>query len=253
MSEIIITDEEFTLDVTPSIFEQWLVSYFMSRHPSSPPSVWHTFLGGTVHISYHAPPDGRITFEGMIPEPEKLRITKVRGYTGWDEYFSELITKIKERWGAVTPPYGFDSIVDDKNLAQNLTHRWGESERTFAAGAYLSTIVLLGSILEGMLLAKVQQNPRLANQAKCTPKNGGKPKPFVKWTLEELINVAHECKWLSGHTRDFSKYLQSYRNLVHPREQIKLDFYPDRETCNLARGVISAAIADLRHDIDRER
>ncbi len=246
MDYVIISEEAFTLDVTPQAFEEWLTTYFMSQHPSHAPSVWRTYSGGVVYISYHAPPDGRITFECMVPESEKLKITKITGYPGWDNYFTLLIEKIKQRWGSKTPPHGFNHIIQNKDLADNLAWRWTESERTFGAGTYLATIILLGSILEGLLLAKVQSNLKQANQSNSAPKErDGKVRPLEQWGLENLINVAFDCGWVSQHTKDHSKYLQTYRNLVHPRKQVESGFYPDEEACKVAKSVISAAISDL--------
>ena len=39
---------------------------------------------------------------------------------------------------------------------QDLRLRWEEANQIFQAGAYLSTIIMLGSLLEGVLLAKVE-------------------------------------------------------------------------------------------------
>ena len=246
MDPVIILESSFTLDVTIPVFEQWLQSYYMRQHPDHEPSVWHTFYGGVAHVSYHAPPNGRITFECTVSELERLKVVKIVGYPGWDEYFRELVESLKQRWGSRTLPHGFNLVVKNEVLAKNLGSRWIESEQAFLAGAYLATIVLLGSILEGLLLAKVQQNQMQANQAKSAPKEErGKVRPLNKWMLGNLIDVAYECGWISKPIKDHSKHIQAYRNLIHPREQVKLNFYPNKETCEIAKRVVSAVLSDL--------
>ena len=143
-------------------------------------------------------------------------------------------------------PYDFTQIVQDAELADILAKRWVESERAFAGQSYLSTIVLLGSLLEGILFDKVQQNPKPANQASSSPKHKGAVLPFDQWTLENLIAVAHECGWIDKDVRDFSVVVRDYRNLVHPRHQRALGVFPDVGTCKVAREVVAAAIEDLQ-------
>lgn len=143
------------------------------------------------------------------------------------------------------PPRDFKSVVSDLELAHILSIRWDESYLAYYAGAYLSTIIMLGSVLEGVLLDRIEQNPKQANQAKSAPSRQGKVLGFHDWTLANLIEVAHECGWLDRDVREFSAALRDYRNLVHPSEQRKRGFAPDSGTCNVARAVIVAAIEDL--------
>lgn len=146
---------------------------------------------------------------------------------------------------ARTPQYDFTSIVSDRELAELLALRWNESYLTYHAGAYLSTLILLGSILEGVLLDKVEQNPSVANQAQSAPSVKGKVLQFQDWTLENFIAVSHECGWIDRDVRDFSASLRDYRNLVHPSKQRKAGVIPDSGTCNVAREVVRAALEDL--------
>jgi hypothetical protein len=137
-------------------------------------------------------------------------------------------------------------LVQDSNLTDILVKRWEEANLNFQYGAYLSTIFMLGSILEGVLLAKVQQTPIQANQSSQSPKDKtGKVLPFDQWKFVELIKVSHDCGWLGKDVQDFSNVLRDYRNLIHPREQRSKGIYPDKGTCKVSWEVVIAALDDL--------
>jgi hypothetical protein len=145
------------------------------------------------------------------------------------------------------PIPAFDRLVADSSLASILESRWREVIKCIEAGAYLAAIILMGSILEGVLLAVVTENPKQANQARSAPKGvSGKVKRFGEWTLSELINVAHDCKWLQTDAKKFSHVLREYRNLVHPWEQRARDEVPDEDTCRICWEVVRAAMNDIQ-------
>jgi hypothetical protein len=143
------------------------------------------------------------------------------------------------------PLVDFSCIVSDTDLSTILNSRWIESNVTFYAQAFLSTIIMLGSILEGVLLHKVESHPEDANRSISAPKKDGKVLPFYEWTLENLISVSHDCGWIDKDIRDFSSALRDYRNLVHPSQQRKNNIFPDAGTCNVSREVVVAALEDL--------
>ncbi len=140
--------------------------------------------------------------------------------------------------------------VIDAPLKEILEIRWREADSAVQARAYLACIILLGSLIEGALLYKVEQNPAVANRATTCPKEvdaSGKTKPkvFSSWTLESLITVAHEVGWLRREVKDFASVLRLYRNLVHPNEQRKQSIYPTDTTCEVCFPVVRAALRDL--------
>ncbi len=164
-------------------------------------------------------------------------------------FLSRVRTEAKRNFQRFSPVSyaepSFSHVIDNKELSSLLENRWREANITFRSGAYLSTIVLLGSILEGVLFSKVEQNVTQSNQAKSMPKNNGKPKRIKDCSLEEMINVCHECGWIDTDVRNFSKALRDYRNLVHPREQLKKSLRPDVGMCNVSFVAVQATIEDL--------
>jgi hypothetical protein len=246
MDETNTITEYIPLNTNPDTLVQWLIGYFVSQHPSDEPSVWHTYGPQGIAISYHAPPDGRISFLAEMASPEVMTIKQVSYRSNWESYTRHLIEAIQQHWATSYTTFDFESLVKDKAFASLLRNRLDESRKTYQAEAYLSTIVLLGSILEGVLLEKVTQNPQVAGNAKSAPKERDKTLPFGRWTLDSLITVAHECGWLGRETHSYAIALREYRNLVHPREQIKSGLYPDSDTCAMSEIAVRAALADLK-------
>jgi len=143
-------------------------------------------------------------------------------------------------------PPDLTRIVSDSSLSDILMLRWEEAQKCVRAGSHLSAIIMMGSILEGILLYKVEQNMGIANRAKASPKDRtGKPKPIQEWGLSSLIDVAHESGWLQGDVKRFSHALRESRNIVHPYVQRLLSDKPDEDTCSICWQVVRAAVSDL--------
>ena len=145
------------------------------------------------------------------------------------------------------PPPDFSRMVGAGPLADILAFRWEEARRCESAEAHLSAVVMMGSILEGALLFKVERNPSAANCAKAAPKKAdGKTKPFREWGLSALIDVAHETGWLQVDVTRFSHALRESRNIVHPfMQRAQGGETPDGDTCAICWEVVKAAVADL--------
>lgn len=142
------------------------------------------------------------------------------------------------------------SWMTDAALLKILHDRWQEADVAGRAGAPLAATILLGSILEGALLHKAEANPASANTATSTPKQQdasgtSKPKPFAQWSLNDLINVAHDVGWIRREVKDFSVILRSYRNFIHPGEQKRQGVTITSATCEMCWPVVTAALADL--------
>jgi hypothetical protein len=143
--------------------------------------------------------------------------------------------------------YDLGPLVQDPALAEVLHARLEEARLARQAGAYLSVVILLGSVLEGALLALVQRKPAEANRSAKSPKDpkSNKPKPFHAWKLVELIDVAHDCGWVAADIRAFAHSLREYRNLVHPYAQRMMNDSPDADTASICWTVMAAALNDL--------
>jgi hypothetical protein len=111
----------------------------------------------------------------------------------------------------------------------------------------LGVIFLLGSTLEGLLLAfALQDQARFISSAAAPKDKSGRVKSLQDWTLNELIDVAHEIGLLDLDVKKFSHVLRGFRNYIHPYEQMAQRFSPDGHTVEICLQVFRAAVAQLR-------
>ncbi len=124
--------------------------------------------------------------------------------------------------------------------------RLKEARKALEIGAYLSVVVLCGSILEGILLGRAQRSPALFNRSSASPKNSeGKVKRFPEWTLAQLIDVSTDVGVLKPDVQKFSHGLRDFRNYIHPYEQLASNFTPDAHTARVCFQVLKAALASV--------
>ena len=138
------------------------------------------------------------------------------------------------------PSPDFLSLGLKPELVESLKNRWEEAQRCDKAGAHLSAIIMMGSILEGLLLGVFEQDPKTANKCRSAPR-----KNFSDWKLAEMIDVAHQGGWFGSHVQKFSHVLRDFRNFIHPSHQVQQKTYPDADTCSISWKVVQAAVNGL--------
>lgn len=136
------------------------------------------------------------------------------------------------------------SVMPD--LEPIIQARWIEAQRCQHARAYFAAVIMMGSILEALLLARASQAPSNAYQASAAPKDrAGKAVAIHDWTLNALIDVAVECRWLKSDRGSFSHALRNSRNVVHPYEHARSRADFDEATCKVCWQVLNASVDDL--------
>lgn len=134
----------------------------------------------------------------------------------------------------------------EQAIAPVIEHRLAEAQKALTVGAYLSVVVLCGSILEGVLLGMAQKEPASFNKSSASPKTkDGKVKRFYEWTLAEFIDVASDVGVLKPDVQKFGHGLRDFRNYIHPYEQLVSGFTPDEYTARLCFQVLRAALASV--------
>lgn len=124
--------------------------------------------------------------------------------------------------------------------------RLSEARTAMGAGAYLSTIILCGSVLEAVLLGAAQKEPARFNRVSASPKAGdGTVKRFHEWSLAQFIDVACDAGLLKPDVKKFSHGLREFRNYIHPYEQMASGFTPDEHTAKVCFQVLKAALASV--------
>ena len=104
----------------------------------------------------------------------------------------------------------------------------------------------MGSILEGLLLARAQLDSPSAHRANRAPRRkDGSSVALQDWKLSALIDVAVDVGWLKSDRGQFSHALRQSRNVVHPWEHVSIGADFDEATCATCWHVLNAAAQDL--------
>lgn len=140
-----------------------------------------------------------------------------------------------------------DLLGLDSNVSEIIKLRLKEVEACISGEAPLSSILLIGSIMEGILLGMAITYPQQFNQASSAPidKGTGKVRIFPDWTLNNYIDVAFEVGLLKQDVKRFSHVVRDFRNYIHPYEQMSSRFFPDKQTALICFQVLKAAISQI--------
>lgn len=138
-------------------------------------------------------------------------------------------------------------------LTEQIRGRFAEIQKCYRAGAYLASVVMIGSVLEGLLVARCRMSAPDAYRTQSAPKKrGDKPAPRIEnWTLNDLIDVAAEKGWVNRDREYFSHALRKSRNVVHPMEQIRIKTSFDKNTCLICWHALAGAITDLAASLEQ--
>ena len=131
-------------------------------------------------------------------------------------------------------------------LKEEIDRRWSEAQKCVHIEAYTSAVILMGSILEGLLLARAQLSISLAYQSTRAPRDKlGKQIAIHDWSLNTLIDVAVEIGWIKTDRAKFSHALRESRNVVHPWQAVTTRAAFDEATCKTSWHVLDASADDL--------
>jgi hypothetical protein len=123
---------------------------------------------------------------------------------------------------ADTPP-DFSKLIADAAMQSILQKRWTECVICMTYGAPLAATVMVGGLLEGLLLARINHESNQAPifTAAAAPKDrNNNPLSLKDWTLQHYIGVAHELKWITVAAKDVGVVLRDYRNYIHPQKEL---------------------------------
>jgi len=145
------------------------------------------------------------------------------------------------------PNIDFQRLPIEGPLLPIIEERWEEAKRCSSSEAYLSVVILLGSLLEAILLGAATANPKKFNQASAAPRRDGKVLQFPDWSLANFIDAAREIGLLNEDVKKFSHALRAFRNYIHPYEQMTSQFAPDKDTANISLQVFRAAANQIQN------
>jgi len=183
--------------------------------------------------------------EILMIEGSKVELEGIK--PRFKEITPQFAEQLKETELKPLPPPDFLNLRLEPGLGEILSNRWNQAQRCLKVEAYLAAMIIMGSMLEGMLLAVIQRFPSEANKCKASPHDPqtGKVRHFAEWTMSDMINIAHEAGWLDLDVKRFSHALREFRNLIHPYQQMAVKTFPDKDTCEISWLVVQAAANDL--------
>lgn len=139
-----------------------------------------------------------------------------------------------------------DSISHNGELVKTLQSRLRELRKCLDQEVALASIILAGSILEGVLRGIAEDYPRIFNTATTAPKDGSNTRQFRTWSFANFIDVAAEVGFLNTGTRKFNHVLRDFRNYIHPYEQLANHFEPDMTTALLCFQTMRGTILHIQ-------
>lgn len=123
-------------------------------------------------------------------------------------------------------PPDFSPLISDPKMQDILRRRWAECIVCIKSGAPLSATVMMGGLVEGLLLARVNTETDKSPifRAKTAPRDAaGITLPLKEWMLKSFLDVAHELDWISNSAKDVGTVLREYRNYIHPQKEFTHD------------------------------
>ncbi|HXH91904.1 MAG TPA: hypothetical protein VNN25_10015 [Thermoanaerobaculia bacterium] len=134
------------------------------------------------------------------------------------------------------------SFMHDKRLRLIVERDYPELLVAFTASCKKSCLMLAGSIIESVLLDLALRDVAMATKTSAAPKS---PDP-MRWSLDELINVAVELQPTLAPVQAMSHGVRQYRNLVHPAAEIRSSLKVEIEEAKVAITLISILHRELQ-------
>lgn len=136
-------------------------------------------------------------------------------------------------------------------LKSSIDRRWLEAQKCVQVECFTSAVIMMGSILEGLLLARSNLSPQIAYQSSKAPKDKiGKIPAIHDWSLSSLIDVAVDVGWIKSDRGKFSHALRESRNVVHPWVEVTTRANFDEATCKTSWEVLKASVDDLLKSVN---
>jgi hypothetical protein len=138
----------------------------------------------------------------------------------------------------------FKALGLEPKYAAVLLGRMQEAQACLTAGAHLATVILCGSVLEGLCLAFGHGREEELRQAFQRRLNQPAPR-LDEWTLWEWIVVLGYLGHFSPNIEKFGHALRDFRNYVHPGAELRKGFALNHHTALIGFQVVLAAVDDL--------
>jgi hypothetical protein len=139
-------------------------------------------------------------------------------------------------------------LISDPDTADVLYGRLRETEICAANGAFTFAIIGLGSFVEGLLQAVLEEHDQEISQRGFRDGKGGQL-PQFKIGLQLLLQAARRGNWIQLDAADFMDNVREYRNYVHPYKQKTQQVAFDQDSVMLCWAPVRAIINDLEERV----
>ena len=126
----------------------------------------------------------------------------------------------------------------DPALHKCITRRINEMHTCMENKCYLSTVILCGSCMEGILSDFASKNNFTSHPA-------APDKKTENWHLADLIKIAVDTNAIKNDVNQHATGVRGYRNFVHPRREIKDDVNIDKNRAEIAVKALKLLIDEL--------
>lgn len=142
------------------------------------------------------------------------------------------------------------AFISDPQLQGIIERDYSELSRIlFPAGAWKSSVIMAGSILEAILYDLLTADPVTQTKAVSSgkaPKTGNNALVKGEWNLHDLIEVATDIGLLpNDRAKTFDQVLRDYRNFVHPKKEIRTGHPCGDGEAMMAKGALDAVCDHL--------
>lgn len=135
------------------------------------------------------------------------------------------------------------TFIEDADFRQGLRNDLSAISRALANSEWKATTVLAGSVVESLLLWKLDKDQA---KAMVTRHAISKKLPStVHWNLSDYIEVALELKLIGERSAIQARLAKDFRNLIHPGRSIRLGEACNRGTAFGAVAAVELVIEDL--------
>jgi hypothetical protein len=142
-------------------------------------------------------------------------------------------------------------FIGEADLRESLRMDLSAGNQALANGEWKAATVLGGSLIEALLLWRLQKceggkvtqsSTRLFNSRKLKKKPAN---DLTRWDLSHYIEVAADLEVITEETAIQARLAKDYRNLIHPGRSERLKQKCDRATALSAVAAVEHLIRDL--------
>jgi len=135
-------------------------------------------------------------------------------------------------------------FVDDDRLRNILESDWHEATKLLEAKAWKSCIILCGSLLEGLLLWKLEATQRRQND--LSQEEASKTADYEDFSLSLLLRASKEQQLLENESVALTDWAREYRNLIHPGNQRRSGRNVRKEHATIAMNLVMLVAHSMR-------